>query len=436
MSVVPGTRPVATQLSPAAPRAPEDAMPRGWRGAWTPARARLWLLAAAIAAWLPLLGVPLRGWLDFSAFYAAGRLAFTPAVTGLDPVTAFQAAHGLPITPFVYPAGMALPYAVLASLPYGLAAAVHALLMAAFLGIAAVVGAGLVGLSRRWVFLGALAWAPAAAGVASGQNTSAALLLVALSATALVSRRDLLGGALAGILAYKPQLAAPLVGLLLLRGRWRALGAAAAVVAIHWALGVVATGGRLDWPRDWLATVAAYQGPDQAANGWQAISLPGVAARVGAGLGAPWLAWVGHVAAAAIILACVPALRRAPWPEAVALATTLGLLISPHAWVYDAALLLPALAVLAARATRRGWPWRDRWWFAAAYLLGLAWPLGGVVGVTAMPLVVLAMPLALLERGPFRSPPSLDDGRQAPVAMPAADVRSVEHGSVSDSVAR
>ena len=53
-------------------RAGPAAAPAGWRGAWTPARARLWLIAAAVAAWLPLLGVPLRGWLDFCAFYAAG----------------------------------------------------------------------------------------------------------------------------------------------------------------------------------------------------------------------------------------------------------------------------------------------------------------------------------------------------------------------------
>ena len=43
-----------------------------WRDLWTPARARLWLLAGAVAAFLPAIGMPLRGWLDFSAFYAAG----------------------------------------------------------------------------------------------------------------------------------------------------------------------------------------------------------------------------------------------------------------------------------------------------------------------------------------------------------------------------
>ena len=69
-------------------------------------------------------------------------------------------------------------------------------------------------------------------------------------------------------------------------------------------------------------------------------------------------------------------------------------------------MLLPALGVIAARATSRGWPWRDRWWLAAAFGIALTWALGGVVGVTLMPLLVFAAPFALLERGPFRPRPA------------------------------
>jgi hypothetical protein len=392
----------------------------GWRAAWTPGRARLWLAAAAVAAWLPLLGVPLRGWLDFSAFYAAGRLAFTPEVTGLAAITAFQVEQGLPITPFVYPAGMALPYALLSALPYGLAAAVHAALMLALLLAAAVLGARLTGLPRRWALLGTLAWGPAAAGVASGQNTSLALLLVVSVVVALVAQRPVVAGVLTGLLGYKPQLAAPIVGTLVLRGRWLAIAVAAAMVAAHWGLGVLATGGALDWPLDWLHTVRSYQEADLAANGWQAISLPGLAARAGLALDAPWLVVIGYLAGAVIVLAFLPALRRLPTVEAFALAAALGLVVSPHAWVYDATLLLPALGVVAARAWARGWPWRERWWLAGAFAIALTWPIGGLVGVTLMPLLVLAAPFALTERGPFRPRP-LDGPAQAPVASAGSD---------------
>jgi hypothetical protein len=387
-----------------------------WRTAWTAGRARLWLTAAAAAAWLPVLGVPLRGWLDFSAFFAAGQLAFTPAVTDLVAVTRLQVEQGLPITPFVYPAGLALLYAPLTALPYGLAALLHAALMLALLVLAADMGARLVGLPRRWAVLGTLAWAPAAAGVLSGQNTSLALLLVVIAAWALVRGHEGRAGLAVGLLAYKPQLAAPMLGLLVLRGRVRAVLLAVVVLGVHYLAGVLATGGRIDWPLDWLATVNAYQEADFQANGWQAISLPALGTRLELATGLPALALLGTFASLAIVLACLPALRRLPLPDAVALAAALGLLVSPHAWVYDATLLLPALAVLAARSARRGWPWRDRWWLALAYGIALGWSLGGFVGLTAMPLLVLAMPVALLERGPFRTPTTVP--ARAPQASP------------------
>jgi hypothetical protein len=70
--------------------------------------------------------------------------------------------------------------------------------------------------------------------------------------------------------------------------------------------------------------------------------------------------------------------------------------VSPHAWVYDGALLLPAIGIFAARASAQGWPWEDRWLLAVAFAIGLTWPFGGFIGLTAMPLLVLAVPFVLL----------------------------------------
>lgn len=365
-------------------------------------------MAAVVAAWLPALGMPLRDWLDFSAFYAAGSLAFTPEVTELAAITAFQSDAGLPITPFVYPAGMALPYAPLSALPYGLAAALHLSLMLAALVAAALLWARFGGLGtvpRRWLVLATLAWGPAAAGVVSGQNTSLALLLVVIAAWALVRERPLAAGIAAGLLAYKPQLGAPMMGLLLLRTRWAALAVAVAMLGVHYVAGVIATGGTFDWPTAWLHTVAEYQQADFAANGWQSISLPSFGRQLELLTGVPGLTYLGYLIAGVVLLACLPAMRRLPAAEAVALAAACGLLISPHAWVYDATLLLPTLAVMAARSQRRGWPWRDRWWIAVAYIVALTWPLGGGLGFTLVPVLVLAAPFALLEWGPFRPAP-------------------------------
>jgi hypothetical protein len=364
-----------------------------------------------VAAWLPILGMPLRDWLDFSAFYAAGSLAFSAEVTDLAAITALQVEQGLPLTPFVYPAGMALLYVPLAALPYGIAAALHVVVMAALLVLATLVWARLTTLPGRWLVLGALAWGPAAAGVVSGQNTSLALLLTVLVAWSLVRDHDGGAGFATGLLAYKPQLALPLMGLLLLRSRWLALAVTAAVFGFHWALGAVATGGQLDWPVAWLQTVDAYQEADFLANGWQSISLPSFGRQLEILTGLPGITIAGYVIAGIIVVLSIPALRRLPAAEAVALAAACGLLISPHAWVYDATLLLPAVAVLAARAAARGWPWKDRWWLAIAYAVALTWPLTGPLGFTLVPILVLAAPFALLESGPFR--------RQAEVAAAA-----------------
>ena len=61
---------------------------------------------------------------------------------------------------------------------------------------------------------------------------------------------------------------------------------------------------------------------------------------------------------------------------------------------FDATLLLPGIAVLAVRAGQRGWPWQDRWLFAACYIVGLTWAMGGFVGITLLPIVVVAVPLS------------------------------------------
>jgi hypothetical protein len=382
--------------------APPTEQVRGWRGFWTPKRVRLALFAAIVIGWLIALGAPSSGWFDFTTFYAAGGLAFTSDVLDLEAISRFQLAHGIAEGPWVYPAGVALFYVPFAALPFDAAGLLHFLLMFGLLLVAALMWAPLSPLPRRWLLVGALAWGPAALGVYGGQNTSLALLLVVLTAVALVREREVLAGTASGLLAYKPQFAAPMVGLLLLRGRWRAVFVVVVVAGLHWLLGVVATGGQLDWPLTWLRNVEAYQEADFLVNGWKSISLPSLGRQLEILTGLPGLMIAGYAIGGAIVIVCLPALRRLPAAEAVALAAACGLVVSPHAWAYDAALLLPAVAVFAERAASRGWRWQDRWWLALAYLIGVAWPLTMPLDFTLIPLVVVATPFALLERGPFR----------------------------------
>jgi|SRR3990170_902505 len=90
--------------------------------------------------------------------------------------------------------------------------------------LAAGLGARLFGLSRREAIVGALAWSPSANSVLGGQNATFALLLIVIAGV-LMQRADTLGSRLSAIaagltlsvLAYKPQFAAPVAGLALLR---------------------------------------------------------------------------------------------------------------------------------------------------------------------------------------------------------------------------
>ena len=71
--------------------------------------------------------------------------------------------------------------------------------------------------------------APFVSALTHGQNTPISLLLVAAVAHAWRGRRDVLAGALAGFLMYKPQLAAALAAVLVLHRGRRAAGGLAAV---------------------------------------------------------------------------------------------------------------------------------------------------------------------------------------------------------------
>ncbi len=373
---------------------------------------------AAIAAWLPLLGMPARGWLDFSAFYAAGALAFGPEVIDLGAIAAYQADRGLPNTPFLYPPGLAIAYVPLVALPYDLAAALHVAVQAVALLTAAVLASRAFDIPRHWAVLGAFAWAPAAAGVLSGQN-SAVLLLLIVGATWAVGRSPagltplrtrwlgVLAGFVAGLAVYRPHMGLPVLGLIVWRRAWTAAGVAVAVTAIHYCLGLAATGGALDWPARWLSNITAATANDFESVGWQVIGLPGMLGRISVGGSAPGAvigpALIGYAIGLVVILSALGPLRRCEAQRAIALTCALALFAGPRGFAYDGTMLLPAIAILGRDGLDRGWPWTHRWMLAAAYGIALIWPLGGLLGVNPLAIVVLAAPFVLLGRGPFRA---------------------------------
>jgi hypothetical protein len=352
----------------------------------TPKRLRVWAAAMAVAFWLPVLGAPIRGFFDFSAFYAAGALVGHTDLSRLYAVVEYERQNGLQPVPFLNPPAYALLYAPFTNLPFGIAGYLSMAAMFALLLAAVEVGRRSLGIDRRLAVVAALAWSPAAAGVVSGQSSSLSLLLVVVTLVGLErrdGRGDLLAGAAVAALAYKPQLALPLFGLLLLRGNWRALLAGCVGIGGWYVIGTLATGGNWAWPLDWVDAIRSSEGINSATNDWQSISLPGLCAR----LAIP--TQVGYALGGLMILWSLRPLRSQPLPAAVALACVLGLVVSPHAMIYEATLLLPALALVVGR---------ERWVPVALYLVVAAWPLGALLGWQPMALVLPAFAWYLIAR--------------------------------------
>jgi hypothetical protein len=243
---------------------------------------------------------------------------------------------------------------------------------------------------------GALLWPPAAAAVVSNQTASLALFLVAVAYVGL--QRGGTGDFLAGIaiagLAYKPQLALPLLALLVVRARWRALATTFGGLGANYLVGVLATGGDWQWPSTWLSTVNSWVGYDVIHN-WQSVSL---VVTLG---GSP----VVYAALAVVVLALVPSLRTRPLHEAIAVATVAGLVASPHALIYDATLALPMLAMLG----------RPR---IAFYVAAALWPLGGIVGFQPLSFLLAIWVLSQVSSGLTRS---AEAGRPGPAGSSRLD---------------
>jgi hypothetical protein len=287
-------------------------------------------------------GAPL--FYDFSAFYEAGALAKSgQAVKAYDSaamIATEQAAFpGSTLRlPWNYPPVFLLLLAPLAALPYAAAwVAWSGTTYGAFL----LATRRLVERGRAWLLL----LAPGAAvNLFFGQN---GLLTTALMAGGVLAldRRPMLGGAILGLLIYKPQFAVLAPVLLLCVFNWKALfGAAASVAALTLAsLAAFGLAPAMAFVELALhpATVVSSSSSD-----WRAVPTVATMART-LGLGAPVtsLCQWSVALAATIAAAFVWRSTRDPARRLGALAAA-TLLVAPYLRGYDlAVLILPAAAL-------------------------------------------------------------------------------------------
>ena len=387
-------------------------------------RLRLWAAGLFLIGLAPILAAPFYGFHDWPAFWSAGAVVGTGDLVDGNRLLAWQGSHGLSLSVFPYLPASALVLWPLAQLPLALTFWLWAIAMLACALLAARIGARVFGLSVLAAVGATLAWAPVTGAIVIGQNTPLGLLVALLAMDALTARRasgpgsaEGRAGFFAGLLLYKPTLGLPLVGLLVLRGRWRAL-AVVAVAAVAWYAGsIIASGGDIAWPRTWIDTILGYVGQDAAVNADKAVSLPGLLVR----LALPTV--VVAAAAVALVALAIPRLRTAPIAEAAAGASLIGVAASPHAWGYDAVFVLPIIWWALAGGIVE--PWRTRL-IVAAYVLAPFWLISRQTQVSTLAVVVLGA-AAIWLSGIWRTPAAdarSRDAQPAPAggAAPAGSV--------------
>ena len=180
--------------------------------------------------------------------------------------------------------------------------------------------------------------------VMTGQNAffTSALLVGGFG---LIGRYPVLGGALLGILSFKPQLWLMVPVALLAARQWRALGGAAASAFILALVSLVVFG-----PEIWRAWIGLVTGMDEAYSAWvtngrlNGMSVFACLTWLGAPRG---IANLGQALAIAVAAAIVYWVFRRPAPGALQLAVLLAatMLAAPHASASDAVLLALATSL-------------------------------------------------------------------------------------------
>ncbi|MEM7498393.1 MAG: glycosyltransferase family 87 protein [Pseudomonadota bacterium] len=363
---------------------------------WRPGRVRLVLgfvafanLAMAATLLWALHGPGESGQLmDFGALWAAGQMAGEGRAADaydLPAITAVQSeALGRDYEremAWLYP-----PFLQLALIPFGLLPMLASQALWTGLTLALYLAVCRRILPDPGALLAALAPATVVLLAVNGQT---GFLVAALGGIALLGYdegRAGRGGVALGLLAVKPQVALMLPLPFLLRGPWRALGIAAAVVAALCIAATVVFGVGI-----WAAFLSGLEIASRDLGRPEVLDNQATLRAALVTAGAPGaLGWAGQGALALAALgALLHTLRRHPAAAVAAAAAYASLAISPRVMDYDLLLLVIGGLFQARRIGEAGGPGWERAAMAAALLLPLADLL------LKLPLNWLAAPLLL-----------------------------------------
>jgi hypothetical protein len=318
-------------------------------------------LSAPAAAFLVLLGIatyavvigPSLFWSfqpgaprnDFLSFYTAPALLDSGGLYHLTQIEDEQARHGFDRyrqhkLAFLRPPFYALFLKPLAWLPYNTAYLVWLLLGALSMVLVAILWRSL---GTGWL-AAAIAWSPALAHVFLRGQDTAFLLLVFSVAIALLRRNSpLTAGLILSVCGLKWSLFLTVPLFIVGRRLWRCGAGFLIGSSIALVLSFIAAG--LDWPAQYLRMILAETASPRVN---EMASLRGLLQ------GMPWSAAL-EISACLLVAALTWRICRLAEDPDYAVAAVLigGLLISHHAYLYDCAILVPALMVVARDARLR-----------------------------------------------------------------------------------
>ena len=300
------------------------------------------LFGVCVCLWIGV-SLPERG-TDFNQFYSASKLAGTGHMYDWGRVQELELRNGAHPIPFGRLPVYGVLFKLLTVLAYSYARAAWLMV-----NIAALIGfAMLWPMRRRRDTLMMLCWScPAAVLLSTGQDTGLFLFFVAVGLRLLESKRDLAAGLVFSLCAAKFHLALGIPIFLLARCRWGALAGGAAGGLVQLAISFAAEG--RDWPaRLWRLSSISDFSPSPS-------KMPNL---LGLTHGLPYGGALEVVLVVLTLAAVYIVSRRSALSIGATAAVVGGLMVSPHAYVYDAVLLLPACALAlripAAKALRYG----------------------------------------------------------------------------------
>jgi len=302
---------------------------------------------------------------DFLQFYAAGKFFLTGRMTELYNISAFTEFQKNVLAPvshnalyvFVYP-----PFTVAFCVPFALGGYLTGLFLWWTVGLSALalslylLKRELPTLSRYStgrLFIISFFFFPTIIWFLFGQNTTFTLLLYTLTFVMLRRQHDFSAGLSLGLLFYKPQLALALSIVLLLKWRWRALIGGIAGAGVWIITGLVVTPQAMKRYVELVPCLLQLQRRHDLMPTWGQNSFYGFSALLFDSFWKRGADILGLLLTVGGIVVIATLWHRTDWKPGtrtwdIRLTATiaLGLLISPHLYLYDLMLLLLPIAIV------------------------------------------------------------------------------------------